>query len=57
MDSTVKSDGLYFFRRNPLFGPLGDDVLEELVAALKSRMLAQNDALVRAGDAGAMGST
>jgi len=52
MESTVKSDGLYFFRRNPLFGPLGDEVLEELVDALKSRTMAQNEALVRAGDAG-----
>jgi NTE family protein len=52
MDSTVKSDGLYFFRRNALFGPLGEEVLEELVTALKSKMLGHHDVLVRAGDAG-----
>lgn len=50
MDSTLKSDGLYFLRRNPLFGPLGDDVLEELVNVLKSRPLAQGGTLVRSGD-------
>ena len=48
----LKSDGLYFLRRNPLFGPLGDDVLDELVATLKSLPLAQGATLVRVGDAG-----
>ncbi len=35
MDSQIKTDGLFFLRRNSLFGQLGDDVLEELVAKLR----------------------
>ena len=52
MDSSVRSDGLYFLRRNSLFGPLGEDVLEELVSALKSRPLAQGGTLLRVGEVG-----
>src|SRR5689334_19899165 len=46
----ARNDGLYFLRRNPLFGPLGEDVLAEVARALKPFPLAKGAALVREGD-------
>ncbi len=48
MDSQIRTDGLYFLKRNSLFGPLGDDVLSELVDALK--ILSDASAVISAGE-------
>lgn len=50
METSSRADGLYFLRRSAFFGPLGDDVLEELVGLLKSRPLAAGGRLSRTGD-------
>src|ERR1035441_7695736 len=52
MDSQIRTDGLYFFRRNSLFGPLGDDVLGELVALLHSVSMEKGDTVQRADEPG-----
>jgi NTE family protein len=52
MDSQIRTDGLYFLRRNSLFGPLGDDVLTELVSALKLVQREKGDVLLRADEPG-----
>ena len=37
MESQIRADGLYFLKRNSLFGPLGEEVLLEVVAHLRNR--------------------
>jgi len=49
MDTSLRADGLYFLKRNPLFGPLGEDVLQELVSALKILPLPQGSVMAHAG--------
>ena len=48
MDSQIRADGLYFLKRNSLFGPLGDDVLAEVVSALKVVQMEKGDVALRA---------
>jgi len=43
---------MYFLKRNPLFGPLGEDVLLELVSLFKIMPIAQGAVIVKEGDAG-----
>ncbi len=52
MDSQNRSDGLYFLKRNPLFSPLGDDVLMELVGKLQSLTIDRSATILREGDPG-----
>src|SRR6185312_5838137 len=52
MDRQVRTDGLYFLKRNPLFSPLGEQVLTELVNSLKSLQLDKGAALFNEGDPG-----
>ena len=46
MDSQIRTDGLYFLKRNSLFGPLGEDVLAELVSALKQVQMEKGDVVL-----------
>src|SRR5450755_2842331 len=50
MDSQIRTDGLYFLKRHSLFGPLGDDVLAELVGSLKSVQMEKGELLLRADE-------
>jgi NTE family protein len=50
MDSHLRTDGLYFFKRNPLFGQLGDEILARLVNALKPFRVEKGSILFREGD-------
>ena len=52
MDPQARNDGLYFLKRNPLFSPLGEPVLSELVSRLKTVPLEKGAMLLREGDAG-----
>jgi len=52
VDSQIPSDGLYFLKRNPLFSPLGEDVLGELVDLLKPEQIDRGATLLREGDPG-----
>lgn len=52
MDPQSRNDGLYFLKRNPLFGPLGEEVLSELIGALKNLQLDKDAALFREGESG-----
>src|SRR5258708_10661690 len=52
MDSQIRADGLYFLKRNSLFGPLGDDVLAEVVSALKVVQMEKGDVVLRADEPG-----
>src|ERR1019366_32054 len=52
MDSQIRADGLYFLKRNSLFGPLGEDVLTELVALLRPVSLEKGDTVLRADEPG-----
>src|SRR5258706_8823964 len=52
MDSQIRTDGLYFLKRNSLFGPLGEDVLTELVGALKLLQAEKGDMILRADEPG-----
>src|ERR1700687_3930234 len=52
MDSQIRTDGLYFLKRNSLFGPLGEDVLAELVGALKLVQMEKGDVLLRPDEPG-----
>jgi NTE family protein len=52
MDSQIRTDGLYFLKRNPLFGPLGEEVLTELVASLKFVVMDKDSAILRADEPG-----
>src|SRR5258706_13112185 len=52
MDSQIRSDGIYFLKRNSLFGPLGDDVVAELVEALKLVQMEKGGVLLRADEPG-----
>ncbi len=52
MDPQIRTDGLYFLKRNALFSPLGEEVLLELVSALRSLHLAKGTHLFREGDPG-----
>ena len=52
MDSQLRSDALYFLRRNPLFGPLGDEILAALVKSLRHQTLIKGATLLREGDPG-----
>jgi len=52
MDSQIRTDGLYFLKRNSLFGPLGDDVLAEIVSALKLIQMEKGDVVLRADEPG-----
>ncbi|HVO33625.1 MAG TPA: patatin-like phospholipase family protein, partial [Elusimicrobiota bacterium] len=52
MDAQLRSDGLYFLKRNPLFSPLGEEVLTELVHALKTNILEKGAVLLREGSPG-----
>jgi NTE family protein len=52
MDSQIKTDGLYFLKRNSLFGPLGEDVLSELVNALKVILIEKGETVLRADESG-----
>ena len=52
MDSQIRTDGLYFLKRNSLFGPLGEDVLAEIVSALKLIQMEKGDVVLRADEPG-----
>ncbi len=52
MDSQIRTDGLYFLKRNSLFGPLGEDVLAELVSSLKLVQVEKGDVILRADEPG-----
>jgi len=52
MDSQIRTDGLYFLKRNSLFGPLGEEVLMELVAHLHLVPLDKGDTVLRADEPG-----
>src|ERR1700674_2728495 len=52
MDSQIRTDGLYFLKRNSLFGPLGDDVLAEVVGALKVVQMEKGSVVLRADEPG-----
>src|SRR4051812_25653312 len=52
MDSQARIDGLYFLKRNLLFGPLGEMVLEELVGRLQSRPLPKGSVVCKEGEPG-----
>src|SRR2546425_8199006 len=52
MDSQIRTEGLYFLKRHSLFGPLGEDVLTELVSALKLIHAETGDIVVRADEPG-----
>src|SRR5690242_1148844 len=52
MDSQIRTDGLYFLKRNSLFGPLGEEVLAELVASLKVLSLDKGSTVLRADEPG-----
>ncbi len=47
MDSQIRTDGLYFLKRNSLFGPLGEDVLAELVCSLKLLEVEKGELVLR----------
>jgi NTE family protein len=50
MDAQLRNDGLYFLKRNPIFGPMGEQVLLELVSKMKLTTLAKGLPLLREGD-------
>lgn len=50
MDESLKTDGLYFLKRNPMFGPLGEDVLLEIVDTLKPSQMEKGATLFREGE-------
>jgi len=52
MDSQIRTDGLYFLKRNSLFGPLGEEVLVELVAHLRLLPLEKGGTVLRADEPG-----
>lgn len=52
MDNPIQSDGLYFLKRNPLFNPLGEDVLMTLVSLLKPMSIDRGATLLHEGDPG-----
>jgi NTE family protein len=52
MDSQIRTDGLYFLKRNPLFGQLGEEVLLELVDCLKLTAMEKGDTVLRADEPG-----
>jgi len=52
MDPQIRADGLYFLKRNSLFSPLGEEVLLELVAALRNLHSPKGATLLREGDPG-----
>jgi NTE family protein len=52
MDSQIRTDGLYFLKRNPLFGQLGEEVLLELVDRLKLTAMEKGDTVLRADEPG-----
>jgi len=52
MDSQIRTDGLYFLKRNSLFSPLGEEALLELVDKLKPLQLAKGATLLHEGDPG-----
>src|SRR5471030_1800476 len=52
MDSQIRTDGLYFLKRNSLFGQLGEDVLSELVASLRQINLDKGAIILRAEEPG-----
>src|SRR5262245_59493383 len=52
MDSQIRTDGLYFLKRNSLFGTLGDDVLAELFSALKLVQMEKGDVVLLSGEPG-----
>src|ERR1041385_3277307 len=52
MDSQIRTDGLYFLKRNSLLGTLGGDVLAELISALKLVQMEKGDIVLRADEPG-----
>src|ERR1035437_6288407 len=52
MESQIRADGLYFLKRNSLFGPLGEEVLLELVAHLKLVPMDKGDTILRMDEPG-----
>ena len=52
MDSQLRTDGLYFLKRNPLFGQLGEEVLLELVDRLRLTTMEKGDTVLRADEPG-----
>jgi NTE family protein len=52
LDPQTRAEGLYFLRRNPLFGPMGEEVLSELVEKLQHSRLDKDAFLLHEGDLG-----
>lgn len=52
MDSQIRTDGLYFLKRNSLFGPLGDEALAELVQRLELVLKEKGDVVLKADEPG-----
>src|SRR5262245_42748410 len=52
MDSQIRTDGLYFLKRNSLFSPLGEDVLTELVSSLHVMQVEKGEVILRADEPG-----
>src|SRR5437016_5767003 len=52
MDSQIRTDAIYFLKRNTLFGPLGDEVIAELVEALKLVQMEKGGVVLRADEPG-----
>lgn len=52
MDTPARNDGLYFLKRNALFGPLGEEILLELAGSLKPLQLHKGNTLLRENEPG-----
>jgi NTE family protein len=52
MDSQIRTDSLYFLKRNSLFGPLGEEVLLELVAGIHLVQHEKGATILRADEPG-----
>jgi NTE family protein len=52
MDSQIRTDGLYFLKRNPLFSPLGEEVIKEMAASLKSLSVEKGFTVLRQEEPG-----
>lgn len=52
MDTPARNDGLYFLKRNSLFGPLGEEILLELSGLLKTLQIHKGGTLLRENEPG-----
>jgi NTE family protein len=52
IDPQIRADGLYFLKRNPLFGSLGEEILHQMVERLKPLSVDKGSTLLREGEPG-----